>query len=28
MAGRRDLKYLQAELDMVAGRRSGEQAAL
>lgn len=28
MAGRRDLKYLQAELDMVAGRRSGEQPAL
>ena len=27
MAGRRDLKYLQAELDMVAGRRPGEQAA-
>jgi simple sugar transport system ATP-binding protein len=27
MAGRRDLKYLQAELDMVAGRKQGEQAA-
>jgi len=26
MAGGRDLKYLQAELDMVAGRRPGEQA--